>query len=315
MSSERIHRAIHVLGSHHSNSGLPRIAWDRLTLQEGHYNMSGKGQDSSQSWKCAYCKQYQKKGALFCQSCGWAKQDVAEYPENWYSQGGVTSWQQGWEQPKSPRAQRPWSPRRRQPESQPWGHVHGQGQGQLEKGKGKGKNKWNSQVPTLKDLPTSVEKPIIATPKTTVASSSSATTEEQKLLNLMLAHLAEKEDLPSNLQGAMAAYKAGHAKSEGKVMHFYVAKQTEAKTSLQKLSRDKQLFMNMWADYTCKVAETFSAQAKEMQETLEQFRKAEEQWQSQLQEASSQLARATGAADANAKPMDGVEEMEEKGGL
>ena len=66
MSSERIHSAMHVLGSHHSNSGLPRIALDRLTLQEGHYNMSGgKGQDGNQSWKLAYCKQHQKKGALF----------------------------------------------------------------------------------------------------------------------------------------------------------------------------------------------------------------------------------------------------------
>ena len=133
--------------------------------------MAGKGQGET-SWKCTYCKQFQKRGARFCQSCGWAKQDVAEIMDaEWVAYGTEQGWHTGWEQPKSPRAQRPWSPRRRAQQDQSWGPAHGKGRGKQDKSKSQSNGKSAGKVPLLTDLPRAVEKPTIAMPKPAPASS------------------------------------------------------------------------------------------------------------------------------------------------
>ena len=106
-----------------------------------------------------------------------------------------------------------------------------------------------------------------------------------QLLTALVAHLSDKEDVPAPLQGMLEVYKESHARVAGKALHQMVARQTEARTALQKLQKNRQGFLDAWADYVASVSELFSTQLGEMEDTMTQFEfaAAEEAWQTQLQ--------------------------------
>ena len=283
IAAARVQRAIQVLSTHHSNSGLPQLARDKLLAG----SMAGKGQDGGQSWRCSYCKQYQKKGAMYCQSCGWAKQDVAE-TSGWHNAGAETYWQQGWEQPKSPRHQRPWSPRRRRMEESTWvQHAQHAGKGGGKSDKGKGKH----QAPGINSLPSPPQVSIGTGPKPNVVTTGAASSSDRQTLDKVLRAMAATRDtLSPELQELLNAHQHEETAATEKTLHKVVKAQATARKELGHLCNGRAQYCSAWANYVCKVAETAQAQVQEHAEVMKSYAEKEEQWEQALAEATSELA-------------------------
>ena len=176
------------------------------------------------------------------------------------------------------------------------------------KGSGKGPGQSQVRVPEVSDLTQPVGKPNIALPKGAAQASNTVATDDKKLIGALMAHLAEQSNVPATLQSMMCAYREGNAKTEGKLLHQQVARRTEARTALQKLAGDRRMFMDAWAEYVAGVADMFKQQVSDMQETLQEFRQAEESWQQQLLESTSFLAKNSGVTEPAAGSAESMQE-------
>ena len=209
---------------------------------------------------------------------------------------------QDW-RPSSPR--RRTSPRRRQADDTlvPKGQGSGKGkpprQPKVEKGKGRGK------APVVADLPQPTANPAISLPK--AVASGADTSEEGELLGALLAHLGDSGSLPSALAERVQSFQATNAKSTGKLLHKQVARQTEARAQLQKLARDRQSFLEGWAEYLQVLTTTVEQQVEKMSKVLGDFDTAEVQWQAQLSEATELLSKASGGSPPAPKSTEAME--------
>ena len=154
------------------------------------------------------------------------------------------------------------------------------------KGKGKG------APPKIADLPQPALTPSIQVPKTGSGSTAEAS-EEGELLGALLAHLGDPATLPAALAERVQTFQSANARSTGKLLHKQVARQTEARTQLQKLAKEKQAFLEGWAEYLKVLTETVEQQVSKMSNVLEDFGSAESQWQAQLADATDLLTKAT----------------------
>ena len=220
-----------------------------------------------------------------------------------YSTG--TNQQQWPQRPTSPR--RRTSPRHRSHQAEapaPKGQGTGKGkqakQPKADKGKGKGK------APALSDLPQPSSTPAIALPKPPAGGGQEAT-EEGDLLGALLAHLGDSGSLPPSLAERVQSFQATNARSTGKLLHKQVARQTEARTQLQKLAKDRHQFLEGWAEYLKVLTDTVEQQVVKMSQVLSDFDTAEGQWQAQLMEATDLLSKASGGSPPAPK---GTEAME-----
>ena len=107
------------------------------------------------------------------------------------------------------------------------------------------------------------------------------------------AALGDAGSLPSSLAERVQSFQATNAKSTGKLFHKQVARQTEARTQLQKLARDRQTFLEGWAEYLQVLTTTVEQQVEKMSKVLGDFDTAEIQWQAQLSEATDMLSKAS----------------------
>ncbi|CAE7430854.1 unnamed protein product, partial [Symbiodinium pilosum] len=150
------------------------------------------------------------------------------------------------------------------------------------KGKGKG------IPPKIADLPQPALAPNIQVPKTGSGSTAEAS-EEGELLGALLAHLGDPTALPTALAERVQTFQSANARSTGKLLHKQVARQTEARTQLQRLAKDRQV--------------------SKMSKVLEDFDNAESQWQAQLTDATELLSKASGHSTAprSADAMDAEE--------
>ena len=167
------------------------------------------------------------------------------------------------------------------------------------KGKGKG------APPKIADLPKPALAPNIQVPKTGSGSTAEAS-EEGELLGALLAHLGDPTTLPSALAERVQTFQSANARSTGKLLHKQVARQTEARTQLQRLAKEKQAFLEGWAEYLKVLTETVEQQVSKMSGVLEDFDSAESQWQAQLADATDLLSKATShtSAPRSAEAMD-----------
>ena len=213
-----------------------------------------------------------------------------------YSQG---SWDSGqWAQPpKSPRSQRPWSPRRWQGQSK-W-QADGQygGKGKQDRIAGKASGKGNvfakAAAPQFSDLP-----PAPAPPKLASAPPAKATpgggdaSHSEVLLNALLQHLGT-DGLPANLQSMIGAYQETNVKAEARRLHSLVSQQSSARKELQRLKQERLQFEDTWTSYIEKLAEAFAHQVKEHSEVLNQFEARETELLAQQEQAAQALQDCT----------------------
>ena len=198
------------------------------------------------------------------------------------------------------------SPRRRQTEDASLPKGQGAGKGKpsrppkVDKSKGKGK------APVVADLPQPAVAPAISMPKPAITSGPD-TSEEGELLGALLAHLGDAGSLPSSLAERVQSFQATNAKSTGKLLHKQVAKQTEARTQLQKLARDRQTFLEGWAEYLQVLTTTVEQQVEKMSKVLGDFDTAEIQWQAQLAEATDMLSKASSGSPPAPKSAEAME--------
>ena len=96
----------------------------------------------------------------------------------------------------------------------------------------------------MRDLHQPAQAPSIPVPKAAVASSVELS-EEDDLLGALLAHLGDAGSLADRVQHLQQS----NVRSIGKLLHKEVARQTEARTQLRRLTKDRQTFLDGWADY------------------------------------------------------------------
>ncbi|CAE7453916.1 DAW1 [Symbiodinium pilosum] len=113
----------------------------------------------------------------------------------------------------------------------------------------------------LSDLPQPAAAPTIALPKTAGGSMAEAS-EEGELLGALLAHLGDSSTLPTALAERVQVFQSANARSTGKLLHKQVARQTEARTQLQRLAKDRQTFLEGWAEYLQVLTETVDQQGR-----------------------------------------------------
>ena len=178
-------------------------------------------------------------------------------------------------------------------QDRPWPR-HWQGQSAPDLGQQK-----QGQVHSAQDggSPTTGVGANIPVPKSGGASSTEAS-EEGELLGALLAHLGDPTTLPTALAERVQTFQSSNARSTGKLLHKQVARQTEARTQLQRLAKDKQAFLEGWAEYLKVLAETADQQVSKMSNVLEDFDNAESQWQARLADAADLLSKATGHTSA-----------------
>ena len=277
--AHKVAAAAQCLNSHHSRSSLGKSALKRLQLQTRLPVAIGTMSSATRHAWCGQCHAHRPAKTAYCPTCG---NSLKMYTVP--AQSNSQPWRQ-------PFARRKTSPRRRQQEAPvPKGQGAGKGkqprQPKTDKGKGKG------QAPAIADLPKPAAAPTIPVPKP-ATSSGQETSEEGDLLGALLAHIGDSGSLPSSLAERVQSFQATNARSTGKLLRKQVARQTEARTQLQKLSKDRQLFLDGWAEYLQVLTDTVEQQLVKMSKVLEEFDTAEAQWQAQLSEATDLLSKAS----------------------
>ena len=197
-----------------------------------------------------------------------------------------------------PRSPRPKSPRQTRGR---WDNWDGWQKGNTQKGKGQkgGKGKvpgkaYGNQLAS--EMPPTVQAPKVVMPRQVPAQANPSISNDP-LLGALIAHVSEQSDLPPALRSMLAQHQTSNAKAEGKLMHHWVTKQTEAKAALSKLAQEQEEYDATWCAYLTKVMETLEHQILERAKVLGEYAQAEAQWSAQLQDATVQLAQRANGED------------------
>ena len=116
---------------------------------------------------------------------------------------------------------------------------------------------------------------------------------DAKLLEALISHTRALKDVPPGLQQMLEQHLQEDAKSQSKRLHALVSQQQTARAQLRKIHADKVQFETSWEQYLQQLAQTLEAQTKERATAIQAFGEAEEAWRSQLDAASTELARLT----------------------
>ena len=130
-------------------------------------------------------------------------------------------------------------------------------------------------------------------------------------METLLASLtAAGTELSPETETLIRQYRSESHTLHGKQLHHLVARQTQARRELSKVSSEKAAFDRSWNDYIGRLVQLLQKQMNERQTTMEAYAAAEEAWQHQLQDATSQLAQSTGVSTNASEPID-VDKEEE----
>ena len=179
--------------------------------------------------------------------------------------------------------------------TQPKGHAKGTG----------GKGDTASSAPDLSQLPVMPQFRVPAPPKPV---SENAASEDRRILDTLMAQLTSSGiPLTPEVDALVTQYRSENVQLHGKKLHHLVAKQTQARKELSRLSSERQTFEKTWCDYLNKLVTLVQTQVEQRQKTLEAFEASEDGWRRQLSEATTQLAQSTGgkaSVDASAMEED-----------
>ena len=199
---------------------------------------------------------------------------------------------QRWESPR----RRPRSPRARAKDAS---QVKGGGKGQPP-GKGKAKTGAVSQTtaapvaPKSSALPPAPTPPATVLPKPTTATQATSATAggpDKKLLEALLSHVGERDDLPPDLVGMMEKYKNEDGRAQHRELHRVVTRKAEAHREITRIQQERATYCAGWAAYMNDLLALVETQLQERDVVLGDLDVAEDQWQSRLREASSSLAK------------------------
>ena len=203
-------------------------------------------------------------------------------------------WQEDW--PAENRTQSPRrraSPRRKGKDSGLHAQKGGKGQPSVsDRGKGKGVAPEKRTAPTVKDLPKPPE--VHSIPRPTSAVKSEATEERPSGASALLSQLvASRESLPREVQALVDKEMKQDAKANTKQLHRLVSQQGSARRELQSIYK-MRAFLLEWTSYICQLCTLVEKQLQAKAATLQELDQAEEAWQTQLAQATSSIAQASG---------------------
>ena len=267
--AHRVLAAAQCLNRHHSRSGLGRLAIKKLQSQPILQPAAGAMSSAARHAWCGQCYANRSARAAYCPTCGSSLQ-MYTVPAQHNSQ----EWRQS-----SPR--RRTSPRRRQTAAETDGRRSGaqrarSGKRQAAQATEDGQEQRQGQGASCHG-----HAPACGSSSDLTAEAGDGqchgtdTSEEGELLGALLAHIGDSGSLPSSLAERVQSFQATNAKSTGKLLHKQVARQTEARTQLQKLARDRQSFLEGWADCLQVLTTTVEQQVEKMSKVLGDFDTAE----------------------------------------
>ena len=204
-------------------------------------------------------------------------------------------WQEDW--PAENRTQSPRrraSPRRKGKDSGLHAQKGGKGQPSVsDRGKGKGVAPEKRTAPTVKDLPKPPE--VDSIPRPTSAVKSEATEERPSGASALLSQLvASRESLPLEIQALIDKEMEQDAKANTKQLHRSVSQQGSARRELRSIYKMRDTFLLEWNSYICQLCTLVEKQLQAKAATLQELDQAEESWQTQLAQATSSIAQASG---------------------
>ena len=255
----------------------------------------------SHAW-CGVCHAHRSNRLLYCGQCGtqlstYTQADSQTPWKSWQPNASPRRrWQDGW-----PGEVRNQSPRRRSSPRRKQGDTGGKGQrsGKSQPpaaAKGKGKiASGTGPAPSVNDLPDppSVE----SIPKPTVAVKSEAIEDRPSGTSALLQQLmASRESLPPDIQALVDKEVEQDAKASTKQLHRLVSQQGSARRELQNVYKMRDAFLLEWSSYISQLCALVEKQLQSKASTLQELDQAEEAWQSQLSQATSSIAHASGVA-------------------
>ena len=276
----RIAAAARRLQGHHSRSQLPRAALQLLRKRTTTAPMA------THAW-CKSCYANRSNKAAFCAVCGGklstyvaAKTNTSSYT----APSSVVPWKtERWESPR-----RRSSPRRRWQPDKP---AQTEGPKEPEKGKGKGK-RTEVVAPHTRQLP---KPPLAREPPAPREPGPAPTqqegTEDSRLLEALMPHI-KAEDLPEQLRGLIKQKEQSNVKSDAKHLHRLVARRSEAKRNLAALRDERANYEQSWSKYAGDLMKILQEQWDQRDSTLQNLDSKEQEWMTQLAEATKELKAA-----------------------
>ena len=294
-------KAIRVLKGHHSQSSLVEPS-ERILSQDLEANMS-------QNHWCSACRQWGRKGAVYCHRCSvelgpyvepvYRQQWTSDPP--WQTTSAASSQWTSWQQHQG-HLQRPWSPRRRKsPRNRHDPGDKGKGGGK-QSGKAGGKHTSTATAPPVFQGPAAPVPKAIPVPKMETSGGSPILTDgscDKRLLDALVSlHTAKETELPEHVRGLLTQYTATSSKLEAKQMHSLVKVRTEAKKEIARIVRDRNQYETSWAQYIDQLGKTLQEQLQEREKYLASLAAAQEAWNQKAESASAALKSGSSRARA-----------------
>ena len=180
----------------------------------------------------------------------------------------------------------------------------------MPKGPAKGKNV--PQAPTTAGIPAAPTVTTVALPnKPSAPAAAPVATQDKKLLDALLEHVGNQDDLPTDLASMLNKYRSEDSRAKSKELHRVVARQAEARRELDRIRAERSTFSSNWGSYLSDVLALLEKQLAERDETIQQLDEAEDVWEQRLREAAQQLAKhatTSGTAGSAASVIDVDEE-------
>ena len=142
------------------------------------------------------------------------------------------------------------------------------------------------------------------------ATDPSGSTDDSKLLEALMVHFKDKDNLPTHLKEQLEARAAQSHKLESKLLHGLVNQRDKARGALTKVRRDRSAFLAAWESYSNQLLALLQKQFSQRQATLTAFSEIEESCKLALAESSQALEKATGNSAATTDLLPQQEEME-----
>ena len=288
MATGTVKAAVRRLQLHHSRSGLPQQALQKLAVMS-------TGQNAGQENWCYACQQYTKRSAKFCGNCGQAV--GAQYTHSfvavpWRTQAWPAdqSWdgQGTWSQHKKRRSQSP-SVRKGKEKGKKGGKGAGKG---ADKGKGTGKQP--VQLPDASTLPLAPVAPTLNPPSASTRSWEMPTAAQTRLDALVAALKTSGNTLPPDVLALLGEQEQEVATADAKEMHKLVNAQRDARREITRVRGARRSFLDSWASYTSHLADMLDKQIQEQDRSLKEFAELEQKWVQQYATATEALAKLSG---------------------
>ncbi|CAE7852303.1 SRP19 [Symbiodinium microadriaticum] len=146
-------------------------------------------------------------------------------------------------------------------------------------------------VPTVQSLPKPPSAAAVPAPTAQSTTATSSGGPETTLQQILMALNRSRDDLPPSVREILDAQIQEDSKAQAKNLHRLVAAQGAARRQLAATRAARQDYVREWAQYVTGLCDMWRKQQEEKGKALEAFLTTEAQWEQQLAETTSLIAK------------------------